>query len=319
MSLRATFDTSEIADASERFEYWHDAVCSQFVSADSSAINRDAFGASLVTRQIGALCVSEMRAPPHFWSREPKHVRSDEHDELLLSVMLEGTGHLEQNGRSAEQRPGDILLYDTTRPFAYDLGSQVLFLKIPRGLLASRVASIANATAVVLSRDQPIGALVVEAMQQLSKVEFPGNSEAIAGPKLASAVLDLVAVLIDLRSGEQSEVGARQVSQFERIQRYVASNLGDHGLSNERMAACGAMSARTLNRMFAKMGTTPMRWVWQQRLEASHSALTEGRAKSVTEVAFQFGFSELAHFSRSFKAKFGVSPEEVLRSRRRGK
>lgn len=317
--MHRTFNTLEVADARERFDYWHDAVCSQFVSANSRVKCRKDFGACLVTRNVGALSVSEMRAPPHFWSREPKHVRADEHDELLLSIMLEGTGHLEQNGRSVEQRPGDIVLYDTNRPFFYDLGAEILLLKIPRRLLLSRVADIGNVTAVVLNRNLPIGSLVVEAVRQLAKLEFPGNSEAISGPKFVSAVLDLIAVLIDLGSGDRRDLNSSQMDRFERIQRYVALNLGDHNLSIERMAEHGAMSTRTLNRVFAKIGTTPMRWVWQQRLEASHCAFFEGRAKSVTEVASQFGFSELSHFSRSFKAKFGASPEQVLQSGKRRK
>src|ERR1700722_13326450 len=82
-----------------------------------------------------------------------------------------------------------------------------------------------------------------------------------------------------------------------------------------RLAKRGAVSLRTLNRLFAKIGTTPMRWVWQRRLQASHSALSEGCATSVTDAAFQFGFSEVSHFSRSFKAEYGVSPEQLLKAR----
>jgi AraC-like DNA-binding protein len=41
--------------------------------------------------------------------------------------------------------------------------------------------------------------------------------------------------------------------------------------------------------------------------------LTEGRAKNVTDAALDFGFSDLSHFSRAFKAMFGKSPNALLR------
>jgi AraC-like DNA-binding protein len=33
----------------------------------------------------------------------------------------------------------------------------------------------------------------------------------------------------------------------------------------------------------------------------------------VTEIAFQHGFNDSPHFSRRFKAKYGVSPNKVRR------
>ena len=70
---------------------------------------------------------------------------------------------------------------------------------------------------------------------------------------------------------------------------------------------------RTLFRLFAEEGSTPMRWLWQQRLARSYRALAEGRITQVTDAAFSNGFSDLAHFSRTFKAKFGVSPQTLKR------
>jgi transcriptional regulator GlxA family with amidase domain len=129
--------------------------------------------------------------------------------------------------------------------------------------------------------------------------------------------MDLASAIIDSEIEGQGALNRQRMSQLERAQRYAIANLGDENLSPEEMAKHGAVSLRTLNRLFTKVGTTPMRWVWQRRLEASHSALSEGYAKSVTDTAFQFGFSEASHFSRSFKAAYGISPEQVLRSRNR--
>ena len=73
------------------------------------------------------------------------------------------------------------------------------------------------------------------------------------------------------------------------------------------------MAPRTLNRLFAAESTTPIRWLWRQRLAASYKALAEGHVRQVIDAAFSCGFSDPSHFSRAFKAEFGLSPHEVAR------
>jgi AraC-like DNA-binding protein len=40
--------------------------------------------------------------------------------------------------------------------------------------------------------------------------------------------------------------------------------------------------------------------------------LFEARTGNVSDVAFQVGYKNLAHFSKSFAKEFGVSPSEFL-------
>jgi AraC-like DNA-binding protein len=311
--MLVNFDTSNVC-AKDRFSYWHDVVCSKFVPATSHDKSRDDFNAHLTTRSFGALEISRMRAPPHFWSRESKHIRADDHDEFLLSILVSGTGHLQQAGRSVHQRPGEIVLYDTSRPFCYDLDSEILLVKIPRRLLVSRVAEVDHVTAVPFSRNNSVSSLVSNFVRQSATAELSGQSEIRAIPRLASSLLDLISVLIDVEI--EQGLTHKEMRQLERIQRNVSANLDNQDLSIEKIAQYSSISPRTLNRLFAKSGTTPMRWVWRRRLEASYLALSEGRSATVTAAAFQYGFNDLSHFSRSFKAAFGTSPELLLRSRR---
>jgi transcriptional regulator GlxA family with amidase domain len=94
--------------------------------------------------------------------------------------------------------------------------------------------------------------------------------------------------------------------------RFARANLDDPDLGPEALAAAGPMSVRSLNRLFGALGATPMRWVWLQRLEASRVALLQGEVRSVTDAAFAHGFSDLGHFSRSFKRTFGISPRNLV-------
>ena len=56
---------------------------------------------------------------------------------------------------------------------------------------------------------------------------------------------------------------------------------------------------------------TVFEYLSEVRLETARIDLLE-RNKSITEIAFQLGYSSLQHFSAAFKKKFGVSPNKVV-------
>jgi AraC-like DNA-binding protein len=66
----------------------------------------------------------------------------------------------------------------------------------------------------------------------------------------------------------------------------------------------------------------PGQVVWQRRLDATRHDLLDGRLaqRSVTEIAFARGFSDLSHFSRRFTQAYGQRPRTfraaTLNSRR---
>ena len=77
------------------------------------------------------------------------------------------------------------------------------------------------------------------------------------------------------------------------------------------------VSPRTLNRLFAVEGCTPMNWLWAQRLDRSHKALQTGPDSTITDVALAHGFRSMSHFSSAFKRRFGVTPNELRTSGRK--
>ena len=56
-------------------------------------------------------------------------------------------------------------------------------------------------------------------------------------------------------------------------------------------------------------GTTPIRYITQQRLEIARALLLESRLP-VADIAYRCGFSDPFYFSRCFSAHFAVSPRE---------
>jgi AraC family transcriptional regulator, exoenzyme S synthesis regulatory protein ExsA len=88
-----------------------------------------------------------------------------------------------------------------------------------------------------------------------------------------------------------------------------------HNLSLDAFAQMCHRSLSSFKREFRKhYGTSPGRWLLERRLERSASLL-QTTGMSVTEIMFECGFEDLSHFSRTFKEKFGRSPNAYRRAR----
>ncbi|MGB0372837.1 MAG: helix-turn-helix domain-containing protein [Opitutales bacterium] len=95
-------------------------------------------------------------------------------------------------------------------------------------------------------------------------------------------------------------------SAFDVLEEFAT----DSEFSAEFFAEKMHISLRTLHRkMKALTGDTPAKLIWNVRLKKAAVLLRESDLR-VTEIAFEVGFSESAHFSRMFKQFFGSSPSE---------
>jgi AraC family transcriptional regulator len=101
---------------------------------------------------------------------------------------------------------------------------------------------------------------------------------------------------------------------LKRVQEYVASNLSRDILLPD-MAKIACMSIGHFLRAFrAASGTTPHRYVVEQRLRRA-SSLLRTTTLPVSRIAAECGFKTAAHLSSRFRAHIGVSPSHYRRSR----
>jgi AraC-like DNA-binding protein len=296
---------------SERLEFWQEIVCKQYVSAlAETEVVDDQFSGSLTSGDLGPLVVSDLDAPLHFWSRKPHHVRNDGQEVFIVSRIQKGAGELTQLGRSARLGLGDLAIYDAGATFDYALKARTQLVKIPRRLLESKLDRPSDFLALKIDSSNPLSTILGELLTRCLDIDLSLDLGPRIAKRLSNAIVDLVASICDL---ERDAIPAAQASRpLERVMRFARANLDDPDLGPEMLAAAGPMSVRSLNRLFGAIGATPMRWVWSERLEASRVALLQGEVRSVTDTAFAHGFSDLGHFSRSFKRTFGLSPRNQL-------
>jgi AraC-like DNA-binding protein len=201
------------------------------------------------------------------------------------------------------------VIYDSGTTFDYALRARTQLVKEA----TSRVDRPADFLALKIDRSNPLSPILGDLLTRCLDIDLSRDLGPWIAKRLSSAIVDLLASICDL---ERDALPETQVSApLERVMRFARANLDDPELAPEALAAAGAISIRTLNRLFSTIGTTPMRWVWSQRLEASRMSLLQGAVRSVTDAAFAHGFSELGHLSRSFKRTFGIPPRNCSGSK----
>lgn len=308
-------NSSVVVKPGDCFDHWHQVTCREFSQTECRRIAREQFRARISIRTFGALVINDIwsstAAGDHVHvTRSPGDIRKDPRDYFMLWLTIGGEVVFAQNGRDVRMQKGDLVLHDQSQPFALEFAEQSrsVMISIPRPLLTARLPDAPRLTAFRIAGTSKLGALAGSVVRQLTRLDDGIGDD--AARQLGVSALNIFATVLESEltcDGTPSHGRER----LTRVKRYILANLHDSELDLNTIATAQNMAPRTLNRLFACEGTTPIRWLWQQRLAASYKAIAEGHIAQVTEAALSFGFSDVSHFSRAFKAAFGQSPHSV--------
>jgi acetamidase/formamidase/AraC-like DNA-binding protein len=101
-----------------------------------------------------------------------------------------------------------------------------------------------------------------------------------------------------------------QPALLQRIYDTIERKLGDPDITPARIAQIEGISERYLQKLFEGSGDNFTHYLRERRLQRCWADLGNASEahRSVSDIAFSCGFSDAAHFSRSFRDRFGLSP-----------
>jgi acetamidase/formamidase/AraC-like DNA-binding protein len=105
---------------------------------------------------------------------------------------------------------------------------------------------------------------------------------------------------------------ATQAAILHRICQTIERRLDDGELSPARVAQAEGISERYLQKLFEGVGDNFTHYVRERRLQRAWADLSNPTEvqRSISEIAYRYGFGDSAHFSRTFRHRFGLPPRE---------
>ena len=292
---------------------WQELVNLVYAPARNRMLTDEPFSGSLLVKPLGQAELTAIRSSPIEYDRR---LGADRRDHFYISLTLCPEAYVTQRGRSSRQRSGDIVLLDSAQPYLYRLpqGGNQIVCKVPRALFLAHVPQAQNKLGFTLDSRSALGKLagaLITGAWEAETQPYP------IGEKLVASLLDVVNTAFEAALGESAPAAPASASPrqdtFGRACQFMRTRLHDSSLTVDQVALAVHVSTRTLNRVFAGEGSSAMRWLWRQRLDACHAGLRERRFRNVGEAALSCGFTNLAHFSRAFRAAYGLSPRQLMR------
>lgn len=300
--------------ARDRTELWRTAASEAYAPLDMHLADPSTFRGQIRGQVFGEVVVGEVTADAHRAHRTRRLIaRGDTSPHYKLSMPVRGNCTIVQDGRHAVLSPADLALYDTTRPYlvVFDDACQMLTLMFPRRSMHLPDSVLGDITASAVSGKYGAGALLSSILvNMVTRMDEIGAAQSL---RLADNVVDMVATVF---AGEEpdgrSRLPAGQRSLLLRVKSFIESHLDDTDLTPGAVAAAAHISTGYLHKLFRRENTTVSRWIRERRLERCRRDLTDPHQAElpVSMIGAHWGFLDAAHFSRLFKATYGVPPRE---------
>jgi len=310
MADKQILSTDELASA-ERTHAWHDWMSALFGGLDSDLYGDGVFDGHIATSHAGDVVMTRLEANRHRVMRSPRLARTSDTSYLKIIAPWQGNAALEQQGRKTWVRPGGWAIYDTTGSYevANPERSEHLIVMLPKELLTERCLRIDALMGRHVGGGSGISRVALETMRSIFQ-ELP-----LMTPEAARGAGDLVVQLVRLSLQElagRATATTQQEALRDRIRDFVGQHLRDPDLSLDRIAQVLNCSKRHLHNAFADEEATLGHYILQRRLQACMRDLKSPAhlQRTITDIAFSWGFNNGTHFSRVFREHAGLSPSE---------
>ena len=291
--LTETFCTDVIA-RQRRLAFWNDVAASTFgdIAVDAPSAG---FSAQLKRVRLGSVTLaSVISSPARVSGARVGHAAGDG---WFLLLNERGVSRMSQGDREVRLAPGELtaLRADESYRIEFAQPNETVVLHMPgdaRGIDLDRHIARRHGPG-----DVP---LFIALLRQLAKIESSAEL-----PRFERLAFD--AARLCWPAPERATPRESILMWKRRVLEHVEHHLHDPDLSAQSIAHRFSITPRFVHMVFARTGQTAGAFILERRLALAAARLRADPAERVTTVAFDLGFSDLSHFCRVFRRRFGVS------------
>jgi AraC-like DNA-binding protein len=306
-----SFSTENLAPQ-KRLDYWNELNSKVAAPTVTETTDLPSFSPSLTRTRVDCLWMGLVHSSPAIVHHTREHVARTRESLFFLQIQLQGNSRVAQDGRDTELQVGDFVLLDSTRPYhmSFDAANKVLVVGIPDSQLRRQLLHPDRLVAFRMSYQNSLNSLLSDFARGCWRQCESGAQTAASN--LASALLNLTAAAY-ANLAESHAAGSEHVEAMRlRIIRHIEKHLGDSDLSPTSIAAMLATSSRYVHSIFTRGEETVSRYILRRRLEESARVLASAsqRSRSVSAIAFDYGFASCTNFGKVFREHYGMTPTE---------
>ncbi|KYK44054.1 AraC family transcriptional regulator [Bradyrhizobium liaoningense] len=299
----------------EQFAYYREAICQAFMNLTPEPAAAAGFPASVEHVRLGDAAINRVSFPEHVVRRSAADIAASDRSCFYLNLKLAGRCRIQQDDREISLSSGQVGIFDSDRQFAllHDRGPQlrVASFWVPAEVLRERLPASFDVAAARVSDDPHVGHLIVETARTLSDSALRMTEH--EGVLLFRALIELVAVSLSRRS----RAGAAESESLAdattlAVKRAIHRRLRQPGLAVADVAGAVGISERYVHKLLARSGLSFTDYVIDRRLDGAAKDLRDPAMadRAIGAIAFDWGFSDLSHFTRRFKQRFGCRPRD---------
>jgi len=305
--------STDAVKLSDRREFWETRTSLICGSHEIELLGSEPFSAALEHADVSDLILSRINCrTPHHVRRTKRLAQRDDRHFVKAFLLTSGSCVLEQNGRETYLRAGEWSIYDNAQPYSIAIPgrAQMFLVLIPRDRFVARNFDLQNLLVRRLSGKAGLGKLiwnlVSNTFDQIPQILSTSSHD------VADIVIQMTRLALSDSSSDFSSVDSKSALR-DRIKLYIASHLADPDLSLAKLASVTGCTKRYLHMAFQAEHVSISDYILRQRLDRCRADLLNPACaqRSITDIAYSWGFNNSNHFSRCFKQSFGASPRHL--------
>jgi AraC-like DNA-binding protein len=300
--------TGSTSSSDDRTDQWQAMLSATHLpwSVSVTAHDDGSFEAWVRRLWIDDLALVDCECSPCSGTRQRRHLADTDGEFVVVLMTRSGSETVSQGDVETAMRPGDAVVWDSRKPARFTVWESLCkrSLLIPRTALEEVKGRSWATTGVSLNGGSPATRLLSSYLDTLSETLPALGASAVAAARNATLELLMGALRAD---DDVPSSDAAQPALRAAMDRYIERHLMDGMASPGALATAHGVSVRTVNRIFNADGQTVGEVIRVRRLARAREELSESD-RPISVIAHRWGFSDAAHFSRSFKARYGTSP-----------
>lgn len=317
MSRIQSYTTEGLLPA-QRIAYWNDCIRDHVTPIETRPAEVSSFNARLVTAKCGFVTIADALSAPMSATHTRRRAGQSAERAFLLHLQTGDESVNSQDGREALLRKGDFTLVDSARRFDIDFrhSHRILVVRIPEREMTRRLPQVENLMCIRMPCDGGINGTITDLILRywdLCRAELDEQMQ----ERISSNMLDLLATayarLHNVSIAESSLATSRRLL----LKDFIEQHLSDMRLSPSFIAQRFGYTKSHIHQVFKAEQESISNYILRRRLEEAAKALgcDYFSSRTISEIAFYWGFNSLTHFGRTFKLRFGVTPSEFRQAK----